>query len=149
MTSPAHRIANLVSLVVLASALAACAALTPNRSLQSTMTLAPGQTVTGRFETPGGSDCLVQLQRQAPRTGVPPYLDATTWTSGDARVLIAFPDDATFPSEHPLGYASQWLRDGAACRVVVRNASTAPATFDWIVTGPSDAVADWDVSTTK
>jgi hypothetical protein len=148
MTSHVHRTARLVPVVAGACALSACAALAPNRSLQSTMTLAPGQTVTGRFASPDGSDCLVQLQRQAPRTGVPPYPDATTWTGGDAQVLIAFPDNPAFPSEHPLGYASNWLRDGAACRVVVRNTSTEPATFDWIVTGPCDAVADWDVSTT-
>ena len=63
-------------------------------------------------------------------------------------MLVAFPDDVAFPAEQPLGYASQRLRDGAACRVGVRNASAEPATFDWIVTGSSDAVADWDVSAT-
>jgi hypothetical protein len=146
MTSPVHRTARLVSVVAATCALTACAALTPDRSLRSTMTLAPGQSVTGRFTSPGGDDCLVQLQRRAPKTGVAPYPGATTWTNGDARVLIAFPDDAAFPAEQPLGYASQWLRDGAACRVVVRNTSTAPATFDWIVTGTSDAVVDWDAS---
>jgi len=146
MSTHDTRIEKTVVLAIVAAALSACAALTPDRSLQSTMTLAPGQTVTGRFASPGGGDCLVRLQRQAPKTGVPPYPDATTWTSGDARVLIAFPDNAASSVEHPLGYSSQWLRDGAACRVVVRNTSTEPTTFDWIVTGPSDAVADWDVS---
>jgi hypothetical protein len=145
MTSPNDRVARSASVLVVACALSACAALTPNRSVQSTMTLAPGQTVTGRFVSPRGGGCLVQLQRQAPRTGVPPHPESTTWT-GDDGVRIAFPDNPMSASEQPLGYASNWLKDGAACRVVVRNTSSEPATFDWIVTGPFDAVADWDVS---
>ena len=95
---------------------------------------------------PGGSRGLVQFQREAPKKGVAPWPEATTWTSGDRSVLIAFPDDPQSPSEGPLGYASQWLEGGRVCQVVVRNTSTQPATFDWIVTGPTHAIANWDVS---
>jgi hypothetical protein len=146
MSSSTNRVARSASVGVAACVLSACAALTPDRSLQSTMTLAPGQSVAGRFSSPGGGDCLVQLQRRASRTGVSPYRDATTWTGGDGDVLVAFPDVPISSSEQPLGYASNWLRHGAACRVVVHNTSSEPATFDWIVTGPFDAAADWDVS---
>ena len=137
--------AGVAALAIVAIEFSGCAALSPERSLRSTMTLAPGQAVRGQFQIPDGSRGLVQFQRENGKTGVPPYPEATTWT-GDRAVLIAFPEDTKLPGELALGFASQWIEDGRTLQVVVRNTSARPATFDWIVTGPSDAVATWDVS---
>ena len=139
------RVARAVAVASTALALSACAALMPDRSIQSTMTLAPGQSVKGRFEIPGGGRGLVQFQRQPPKKGVQPFPEATTWT-GDGKVRIAFPDDPVLPAEGQLGYVSYWLEDGRVCETVVRNATAEPVTFDWIVTGATDAVVNWDLS---
>ncbi len=137
-------IAGTVAFAALLVPLCGCAALRPDRSVQSIMTLAPGQSVAGQFEIPDGSRGLVRFQRGEPTKGVAPYPDATTWI-GDGKVTIAFPDMAA-SSEGPLGYAQIWLEDGRVCRVVVRNADARPVTFGWSVKGPSDAVANWDLS---
>ena len=121
-----------------------CAALAPDRVVQSTMRLAPGQAIAGRFESLDGGHGFVHFQREAPRKGVAPCPGATTYTS-DGRVLIAFPG-TTVPDEHPLGYAQAGFEAGRGLRVILRNASTEPATFDWVVTGSGDIVADWDVA---
>jgi hypothetical protein len=121
-----------------------CAVFSPDREVRSTVTLAPGQVVRGRFEISGGSVGLVKFHAMPSSVGVPPHEEATTW-NGDGRVLIAFSDTA-LAEERPLGYAQQWLPDGCAIRVVVRNTTTQPSTFTWTVTGSSDAVVDWDVS---
>jgi hypothetical protein len=118
-----------------------CASAPP---LPSTMTLAPGQAVSGCFEIPGGGEGWVQFHRQAPRRGVMPWPEALTWT-GDGKVLITFVDEARVP-ESPLGFASWTLKEGRPCRVVLRNVDTQPASFDWIVKGSPAVVADWDVS---
>jgi len=136
---------TLSGLLLAAAALGGCAALAPDRTIQSTMTLAPGQSVSGRFEVPDGGSGYVVFQREAGRKGVEPFPEATTWTS-DGKILITFVD-APFPSgEHPLGYASWNIGDGLARRVVVRNTDDRPVTFDWIVRSSSNAIADWDVS---
>lgn len=135
---------ELPAILVALAALAGCAA---DRAVGSTMTLAPGQTAAGSFWVPDGGRSLAQFWRELPRKGVRPYPEATTWNSkgDDGAVLLAFPG-TTLPEEHPMGYAQQWMVDGGRCRVVVRNASDRPATFTWVVTGSSDAVADWDLS---
>ena len=126
--------------LILAAAIGGCAA----PAFQSTMTLAPGQSATGRFEVPDGGTGYVLFQRQAPRRGVEPYPEALAWT-GDGKVTIAFVDEARVP-EGSLGFASWTLKEGRPCRVVLRNLDTQPASFDWIVKGSPAVVADWDVS---
>jgi hypothetical protein len=110
------------------------------------MTLAPGQIASGSFEIPGGGRGLAQFWRELPSRGGSPSPDSVTWNRNvDGAVLLAFPG-TSLPEERPMGYAQHWMTDGSRCRVVVRNVSDRPASFTWVLTGPADAVADWDVS---
>lgn len=124
--------------------LGGCAALAPDRSVCSTMTLAPGQTARGRFEAPDGGRSLVQFHSGEPRKGVPPHPEMTTWVGSD-ELLVTFPD-SVLPGERRMGYAQLGVDGDHSFTVVVRKAATEPATFGWIVTGTSDAVAHWDLS---
>jgi hypothetical protein len=133
-----------ISVLVLAVSATGCAALAPDRAVQSTMTLAPGQVAVGRFQIPDGSRGLVAFQRQPPRKGVEPLPESWNY-SGDPKVQIAFPDNPLMDQEGPLGYAQQWIDDGSVCRVILRNHDTAPQSFQWIVSGGSGVLADWDL----
>src|SRR5688572_21927332 len=127
---------DLAGILVALVALGGCAALAPDRTLQSTMTLAPGQTATGSIEIPDGGRGLAQFWQNAPRKVGSADSAAVVWTGG-GDVLLAFPD-SRLPAERPLGYSHQWLEDGSKRRVVVRNVSERPATFTWVVKGSSD-----------
>jgi hypothetical protein len=139
---------RIVGLAGAALSLSACAALLPDRSVRSTMTLAPGQTASGRIQARDGSGGFVVFTRGDPKIAGPetPFSGSTIYPGDDA-IVISFPDDPPgVPLETTFSYASHGLADGRVCRVVLRNTSNAPATFIWTVRGPSDAVADWDVS---
>ena len=129
------------TLLVLGAAVPSVAGCASDRPLRATMTLAPGQTVEGRFEATEGADGLVQLYASEPKRGAPPSAESATWI-GDGRILVAFPD-STLPEERPLGYAQRGLEPGRPWRVVLRNPSSEPVTFRWVVAGRAGVTADW------
>lgn len=133
-----------LALVALVPALAGCSSLCPDRGVRSAMTLAPEQTVVGRFTFPGGGKGLVQFFRAPPRQGVEPHPAAWTYT-GDDKVRLTFGDAAKWGDENQLGYAHEWIAEDAVLRARVRNVSAEPVSFRWTVVG-GDALVEWDVS---
>ena len=129
-------------LLLVPALLAGCAA---DRPFKSTMTLAPGQAATGRFEIPDGATGFVAFQRQDPVRGVEPHPESWSWVS-DGKVRLTFESEPSASVDSPLGYASVVLKEGRTCQVVVRNADAEPASFDWIVKGSPGVRVKWDFS---
>jgi hypothetical protein len=137
---------RITRIVVLAAlpALTGCASLLPDRTVRVSMTLAPGQTATGRFTFTAGGRGLVQFFRAPPRQGAAPHPESWTYT-GDGGVRLTIGDMTKWGDENQLGYAHSWLSDDFVLRARVRNVSAEPAQFHWAVVG-GDAMTEWDVS---
>ena len=101
--------------------LAGCTSMLPDRKVETTIDLRPGESVRGEVTAVGGERTLVAFV--APR---------------DHAVQIAFLGDPLMGTPSPLGYAHQWIEDDDACHVSLTNLADTEATVTCTIKGPGD-----------
>ena len=134
------------SLLVLLATLGACASILPDRIVHSTVTLAPGQSMRCRMEVPDGSYAGVRISTGGwqPVAGE----DGTQAWVGEEGLLIRMLDGPLAGPEHGLGFVHLGLDDAVPRTVEIRNVSTEPKSFDWVLGSASDANVAWDLGGT-